>query len=108
TAADLLRDLPEQELARVLHELGDERFSRGMARRIVEQRESSPITRSGELVLLLVRAIPAASRASGGHPAKRTFQALRIAVNEELVLLAGALEKALDSLVLGGRIVVES
>src|SRR5690625_7911385 len=49
TAADLLRDLPEQELARVLHELGDERFSRRIARRIVEQRESSPITRSGEL-----------------------------------------------------------
>ncbi|HJB12025.1 MAG TPA: 16S rRNA (cytosine(1402)-N(4))-methyltransferase RsmH [Candidatus Brachybacterium merdavium] len=108
TAADLLRDLPEQELARVLHELGDERFSRRIARRIVEQRESSPITRSGELVQLLDRAIPAASRASGGHPAKRTFQALRIAVNEELELLAGALEKALDSLVLGGRIVVES
>jgi len=108
TAADLLRDLPEQELARVLHELGDERFSRRIARRIVEQRESSPITRSGELVQLLDRAIPAASRASGGHPAKRTFQALRIAVNQELEILAGALEGALDSLVLGGRIVVES
>src|SRR5699024_2941920 len=59
-AADLLRDLPEQELARVLDELADERFSRRIARRIVEQRESSPITRSGELVQLLDRAIPAA------------------------------------------------
>lgn len=108
TAADLLRELPEAEISRILHQLGDERFSRRIARRIVEQRESSPITRSGELVQLLDRAIPAASRASGGHPAKRTFQALRIAVNQELEILAGALEGALDSLVVGGRIVVES
>src|SRR5690625_7147772 len=74
TAADLLRDLPEQELARVLHELGDERFSRRIARRIVEQRESSPITRSGELVQLLDRAIPAASRASGGQIGRATWR----------------------------------
>ncbi|WP_114855864.1 16S rRNA (cytosine(1402)-N(4))-methyltransferase RsmH [Brachybacterium sp. YJGR34] len=108
TAADLLRDLPEAEIARILHELGDERFSRRIARRIVEQRESAPLTRSGELVELLDRAIPAASKASGGHPAKRTFQALRIAVNEELEILAAAIESALDCLEVGGRIVVES
>ncbi len=108
TAADLLRDLPEAELSRLLHELGDERFARRIARRIVEQRESAPLTRSGELVELLDRAIPAASKASGGHPAKRTFQALRIAVNEELEILASAVESALDCLHVGGRIVVES
>ena len=108
TAADLLRDLPEAEIARILHQLGDERFSRRIARRIVEQRETAPLTRSGELVQLLDRAIPAASKASGGHPAKRTFQALRIAVNEELEILARAIERALDSLAVDGRIVVES
>ncbi|MEE1618801.1 16S rRNA (cytosine(1402)-N(4))-methyltransferase RsmH [Brachybacterium sp. J153] len=108
SAADLLRDLPESEIARILHELGDERFSRRIARRIVEQREIAPLTRSGELVELLDRAIPAASKASGGHPAKRTFQALRIAVNEELEILASALESALDALLVDGRILVES
>ena len=108
TAADLLRDLPEVEIARLLRDLGDERFAKRIARRIVEQRESAPLTRSGELVELLERAIPAASKASGGHPAKRTFQALRIAVNEELEILASAIESALDCLHVGGRIVVES
>ena len=108
TAADLLRDLPEAEIARILRDLGDERFAKRIARRVVQQRESAPLTRSGELVALLERAIPAASKASGGHPAKRTFQALRIAVNEELEILASALESALDCVHVGGRIVVES
>jgi len=108
TAADLLRDLPEAEIARILRDLGDERFAKRIARRLVELRESAPLTRSGELVELLERAIPAASKASGGHPAKRTFQALRIAVNEELEILASAIESALDCLHIDGRIVVES
>ena len=108
TAADLLRDLPEAEIARLLRDLGDERFAKRIARRIVEQRETAPLVRSGELVELLEKAIPAASKASGGHPAKRTFQALRIAVNEELEILASAIESALDCLHVGGRIVVES
>ncbi|MGY5763814.1 16S rRNA (cytosine(1402)-N(4))-methyltransferase RsmH [Brachybacterium sp. DNPG3] len=108
TAADLLRDLPEAEIARILRDLGDERFAKRIARRVVEQREQAPLTRSGELVELLERAIPAASKASGGHPAKRTFQALRIAVNAELEILTRAIDGALDSLLLDGRIVVES
>ena len=108
TAADLLRDLPEAEIARILHDLGDERFAKRIARRIVEERQIAPLTRSGELVELLDRAIPGSSKASGGHPAKRTFQALRIAVNEELEILASAIESALDCLHVGGRIVVES
>src|SRR5699024_5639873 len=82
TAADLLRELPEAELARILRDLGDERFAKRIARRLVAQRQQAPLTRSGELVELLEQSIPAASRTSGGHPAKRTFQALRIAVNE--------------------------
>ncbi|PMC75264.1 16S rRNA (cytosine(1402)-N(4))-methyltransferase RsmH [Brachybacterium sp. UMB0905] len=108
TAADLLRDLDETELARILRDYGDERFARRIARRIVDQREHAPITRSGQLVQLLDAAIPAASKASGGHPAKRTFQALRIAVNAELEILATALEAALDALAVDGRILVES
>ncbi|MDN6302405.1 MAG: 16S rRNA (cytosine(1402)-N(4))-methyltransferase RsmH [Brachybacterium sp.] len=108
TAADLLADLPEAEIARILRDLGDERFAKRIARRVVEQREEAPLTRSGELVELLERAIPTASKISGGHPAKRTFQALRIAVNEELEILAAAVESALDCLHVDGRIVVES
>jgi len=108
SAADLLRDLPEAEISRILRDLGDERFAKRIAHRIVEQRATAPLERSGELVELLDRAIPNASKASGGHPAKRTFQALRIAVNEELEILASALESALDCLEMDGRIVVES
>lgn len=108
SAADLLRDLPEAEIARILRDLGDERFAKRIAHRIVEQRATAPLERSGELVELLDKAIPNASKASGGHPAKRTFQALRIAVNEELEILASALESALDCLEVDGRIVVES
>ena len=108
TAADLLRELPEAEIARILHAYGDERFARRIARHIVTQREHQPITRSGQLVELLDAAIPAASRAAGGHPAKRTFQALRIAVNRELDILADALDGALEAVAVGGRVVVES
>ena len=108
TAADLLRDLDEDEISRLLFELGDERFAHRIAQRIVQQRQEAPLTRSGELVALLDRAIPARSKASGGHPAKRTFQALRIAVNEELEILTRAVDGALDAVLPGGRIVVES
>lgn len=108
TAADLLATASESELARILHEYGDERFARRIARRIVAQREQELLLRSSQLVTLIESAIPAASRASGGHPAKRTFQALRIAVNEELEILARALEGALDRVAVGGRIVTES
>src|SRR5699024_3032787 len=104
----LLRDLDEDEISRLLFELGDERFARRIAQRIVQQRQEAPLTRSGELVALLDRAIPARSTASGGHPAKRTFQALRIAVNEELEILTRAVDGALDAVLPGGRIVVES
>jgi 16S rRNA (cytosine1402-N4)-methyltransferase len=108
TAADLLRDLEEREIARILREYGDERFAGRIARRIVAERLDRPLLRSGDLVDLLDRAIPAASRAHGGHPAKRSFQALRIAVNDELAILARAVDGALDSVDVGGRVVVES
>ncbi|MGQ4537959.1 16S rRNA (cytosine(1402)-N(4))-methyltransferase RsmH [Dermabacteraceae bacterium P7074] len=108
TAADLLAELDESELAHIISEYGEERFARKIARRIVVQRETQPLTRSSQLVELLDRAIPAASKRSGGHPAKRTFQALRIAVNREFEILDRALNCALDSLEVGGRLVIES
>lgn len=106
TAADILRDADERELARILREYGEERFAPRIARAIVRQRERAPVERSGELVDLVRDAIPAAARAAGGNPAKRTFQALRIAVNRELDLLERAMPAAIEHVAVGGRIVV--
>ncbi len=106
TAADVLNTYPAAELARVLREYGEERFAARIAAAVVRRRERSPLRRSGELVELLYEAVPAASRRTGGHPAKRTFQALRIEVNGELDALRAALPAAVDALAVGGRIVV--
>ncbi len=106
TAADLLRDAPEAQIARILRVYGEERFAPRIARAIVRRRESAPLTRSGELVEVVREAIPAAARATGGNPAKRTFQALRIAVNRELDVLGRALPAAIDHTAMGGRVVV--
>ncbi|MCS6712395.1 16S rRNA (cytosine(1402)-N(4))-methyltransferase RsmH [Brachybacterium sp. EF45031] len=108
TAADLLADLPEEEIARILHDLGDERHARRIARAVVRTRQAAPLTRSAQLVDLIEQAVPAVARHRGGHPAKRSFQALRIAVNRELEILVDALEGALDALLPGGRLAVES
>jgi len=108
TAAELLNTYDEKALARILREFGEERFAGRIAARIVRRRARSPFTRTGELVELLYDAIPAPARRTGGHPAKRTFQALRIAVNGELDTLRAALPAALESLADGGRIVVMS
>ena len=107
TAADLLADLSAFELQRMFERYGDEPYASRYAQAIVSARAESPIIRTGELVELIDRATP------GGHPrrghnAKRVFQALRIAVNEELAVLESALETALDRLEVGGRIVVMS
>jgi 16S rRNA (cytosine1402-N4)-methyltransferase len=106
TAADVLNTYPAAELARVLREYGEERFASRIASAVVRRRERAPLRRSGELVELLYEAVPAASRRTGGHPAKRTFQALRIEVNGELDALRTALPAAVDALAVGGRIVV--
>lgn len=108
TAADVLNTYPVSELARVLAEYGEERFARRIAQRIVEARDREPFSTSGRLVELLYDAIPAPARRTGGHPAKRTFQALRIEVNDEMNVLRRAIPAALASLGLGGRVVVES
>jgi 16S rRNA (cytosine1402-N4)-methyltransferase len=106
TAAEVLNTWDEKALARVLREFGEERFASRIAKFVVRRRARAPFTSTGELVELLYDAIPAPARRTGGHPAKRTFQALRIAVNGELDSLRDALPAALDALDTGGRIVV--
>lgn len=108
TAATLLATESEDELARILHVYGEERFARKIARSIVRRRETDPIERSEQLVDLVRACIPAATRTPGSNPAKRTFQALRIAVNRELDVLEAAMRAAIDAIDVGGRIVVLS
>ncbi|WP_279106501.1 16S rRNA (cytosine(1402)-N(4))-methyltransferase RsmH [Gordonia paraffinivorans] len=108
TAADILNTYSHGELARVLSEYGEERFAGKIASAVIREREKEPFTTSARLVELLYATIPAATRRTGGHPAKRTFQALRIEVNHELDVLREALPAALDALVVGGRVVVMS
>jgi 16S rRNA (cytosine1402-N4)-methyltransferase len=108
TAAQVLNTYPASELTRILREYGEERFATRIARSIVREREKEPFTTSARLVELIRAAIPAPARRVGGHPAKRTFQALRIEVNGELAALERALPAALDALTLGGRLVVMS
>jgi 16S rRNA (cytosine1402-N4)-methyltransferase len=108
TAADVLNTYSAAELTRVLREYGEERFARKIAAAIVRQREQAPFTTSGRLVELLYAEIPAPARRTGGHPAKRTFQALRMEVNDELAVLRRAIPAAIDAIAVGGRVVVES
>jgi 16S rRNA (cytosine1402-N4)-methyltransferase len=108
TAADVLNTYPEADLVRILREYGEERFAPRVARAIVRRRQVRPWERSAELVDVVRAAIPAATRTTGGNPAKRTFQALRIEVNAELAVLERAVPAAVDALAVGGRIVVES
>lgn len=108
TAAEVLNTYPPGDLVRILRDYGEERFAKRIVDRVVRERAKAPFTTSGRLVELLYEAVPAASRRTGGHPAKRTFQALRIEVNGELDVLRNALPAALGALRVGGRIVVES
>ncbi|QQQ75052.1 16S rRNA (cytosine(1402)-N(4))-methyltransferase RsmH [Saccharothrix sp. 6-C] len=108
TAADVLNTYSVDDLTRILRDYGEERFARKIAGAVAREREREPFTTSGRLVELLYAVVPAATRRTGGHPAKRTFQALRIEVNEELESLRLALPAALSVLAVGGRIVVES
>ncbi|MDQ3151785.1 MAG: 16S rRNA (cytosine(1402)-N(4))-methyltransferase RsmH [Actinomycetota bacterium] len=105
TAAEVLNTYAVADLARVLREYGEERFAGRIARAVAVERERAPFDRSARLVELLYRAVPAATRRTGGHPAKRTFQALRIEVNSELAALEAAVPAALAALAVGGRLV---
>jgi 16S rRNA (cytosine1402-N4)-methyltransferase len=106
TAAEVLNTYDAGELARVLRDYGEERFARRIAAAVVAERRREPFTTSARLVELVRASIPAATRRTGGNPAKRTFQALRIEVNGELDALARVLPASIDALALGGRLVV--
>lgn len=107
TAAEVIATYSEGNLRRIFERYGEEKLAGRYARFIIDARQKQPITRSGELVDILVAATPAAAQRSG-HPAKRVFQALRIEVNAELNVLADAIPAAMDALAVGGRIVVMS
>ncbi|NMN94885.1 16S rRNA (cytosine(1402)-N(4))-methyltransferase RsmH [Antrihabitans stalactiti] len=108
TAADILNTYSHGDLARILKTYGDERFAGRIASEVVRRRQKVPFTTSAALVELIYDAIPAATRRTGGHPAKRTFQALRVEVNGELDSLSAAIPAALDALRIGGRVVFMS
>jgi len=108
TAADVLNSYEASDLARILKWYGEERFAKRIADAIVRERQREPFTRSARLVELIRDSIPAPARRTGGHPAKRTFQALRIEVNDELAVLRRALPAAINAVGVGGRVVVMS
>ena len=108
TAAEILSEASASELARILRDYGEERFAPRIAAAIVQARQDEPLRTTTQLSDLVKNSIPAAARRKGGNPSKRTFQALRIAVNDELTILEDTLPAALESLRLGGRLVVES
>ena len=107
TAERVIAEYSEAELRRIFYEYGEEKLAPRYASKIVQRREIEPIVRSSQLVDVIIAATPAAVQRAG-HPAKRVFQALRIEVNQELSVLERAIPAALDSLVVGGRIVVLS
>ncbi|WDL97452.1 16S rRNA (cytosine(1402)-N(4))-methyltransferase RsmH [Alicyclobacillus sp. ALC3] len=106
TAAVIVNEWSEEQLTRALFQYGEERYSRRIARAIIKARVNKPIETTGELVDIVTGAIPAAARRTGPHPARRTFQALRIEVNDELGALAEGLEGAFATLRIGGRMAV--
>lgn len=108
TAADVVNDYPARDLARVLRQYGEERFAGRIADSIVRERQRHPLASTARLAELVREAIPAATRRTGGHPAKRTFQALRIEVNAELSVLERAIPAAVAAVGIGGRVVVLS
>jgi 16S rRNA (cytosine1402-N4)-methyltransferase len=108
TAAEVLNTYKPGNLVRILRNFGDEKFASRIVERVVRERALEPFNRSARLVELIREAIPSAVRRTGGNPAKRTFQALRIEVNSELSVLERAIPSAIDSLALGGRIVAMS
>ncbi|MBQ9109059.1 MAG: 16S rRNA (cytosine(1402)-N(4))-methyltransferase RsmH, partial [Oscillospiraceae bacterium] len=106
SAADVVNTWAPEDLLRILREYGEERFASRIVHNIVEAREKAPLTSTSQLVDIIYASIPAKARAEGGHPAKRTFQAIRIAVNGELDSLTRCLNTAFERLAPGGRFVI--
>jgi len=106
TASDIVNEYDEEDLAEVIRKYGEERWASRIAKFIVEERKKESIRTSGKLVEVIKKAVPAGARRDGPHPAKRTFQALRIEVNDELRILGQAVEDFLDVLAPGGRLCV--
>lgn len=104
TAAELVNNCSKEELCRILWDYGEERYARNIADRIIKEREIAPIETTTQLVDIIRASIPAKARNTGGHPAKRTFQALRIEVNHELDVLTEAIDEMIDRLAPGGRL----
>ena len=103
TAADVVNNYSEEDLVRIIRKWGEEKFAGRIANRIVAARAAKPFATTGELVEQIRAVVPAGAAKSGGHPAKRTFQALRIEVNEELDVLERAVPAAVEAIALGGR-----
>ncbi|MFM5903735.1 MAG: 16S rRNA (cytosine(1402)-N(4))-methyltransferase RsmH [Microbacteriaceae bacterium] len=108
TAAEIVNEYSEEELARIFKEFGEERFSRQIARAIVSERNKAPFATSTQLAALIAKIVPFIPGKSSGHPAKRVFQALRIEVNGELEVLERTMPQVIDALAVGGRVVVLS
>lgn len=106
TAATLVNNMTAENLSEVIRKYGEERWASRIAEFICEERKRRPIETTGALVEVIKKAVPAGARREGPHPAKRTFQALRIAVNDELEILKGAVKKAVQVLAPGGRVCV--
>lgn len=106
TAADIVNEYTEKELYRVIRDYGEEQFAKNIAKHIVMERQRAPIHTTGELVDIIRKSIPMKIQAAGGHPAKRTFQAIRIELNQELTVLEESLDGMIDFLQDGGRICI--
>lgn len=106
TARDIVNDYSEMELFRVIRDYGEDKFAKNIAKHIVQNRQKKPIETTFELNEIIRNAIPAKMRADGGHPSKRTFQALRIECNHELDVLKDSLDKLIDLLNPGGRLCI--
>jgi len=106
TAYDVVNTWPYEQLVKIFFQYGEEKFSKAIARKIEQTRKQKPIETTTELAEIIKEAIPAPARRTGGHPAKRVFQAIRIAVNDELRAFEEAIEQAIDLLKPGGRISV--
>ena len=104
TAADIVNNYSEMELYRIIRDYGEDRFAKNIAKHIVRQRQEKPYETTGELIETIKAAIPAKIRATGGHPAKRTFQAIRIELNHELDVLNRSIDTMIDLLNPGGRL----